>query len=75
MLHQRLPEQTHTLEHRLCQEAKRLREVAKLLQPGAVRDATLCRARQAETGSHTSEWLRSPGLQSPLGRNRSGGER
>jgi hypothetical protein len=23
------------------------------------------RARQAETGSHMSEWLRSPGLQPP----------
>jgi hypothetical protein len=23
------------------------------------------RARQAETGSHVSEWLRSPGLQQP----------
>jgi hypothetical protein len=35
------------------------------LPPGALRDAALRRARQAETGSHVSEWLRSPGLRSP----------
>jgi hypothetical protein len=26
----------------------------------------LRRARQAETGSHMSEWLRSPGLRAPV---------
>lgn len=57
--------QSQSLEERLSQEAKRLREEAKLLPPGAVREATLRRARQAETGSHISEWLRSPGLRPP----------
>ena len=57
--------QTKSLEERLAQEAKRLREQAKLLPPGAVREALLRRARQAETGSHMSEWLSSPGLQPP----------
>jgi hypothetical protein len=54
-----------TLEELLAQEAKRLREEAQLLRPGAIRDQLIRRARQAETGSHMSEWLRSPGLQAP----------
>ena len=53
------------LEERLAEEAKRLREEAKLLAPGAVREATLRKARQAETGAHVSEWLSSPGLLAP----------
>lgn len=54
--------QTQTLEGRLAEEVKRLREEAKLLPHGAVREATILRARQAEVGSHMSEWFRSPGL-------------
>ena len=53
------------LEERLAEEAKRLRDEAEMLPHGSVRDAALRRARQAETGSHMSEWLRSPGLRSP----------
>jgi hypothetical protein len=58
-------EQTQSLEERPAEEAKRLREEAKLLRPGAVRDALLRKARQAETGSHLREWLSSSGLQPP----------
>jgi hypothetical protein len=57
--------QTQSLEQRLTEKAKRLREEAKLLPPGAVREALLRKARQAETGSHMSQWLASPGLQPP----------
>jgi hypothetical protein len=57
--------QTQSLEERLANEAKRLREEANLLPPGALRDAVLRKARQAETGSQMSEWLHSPGLQPP----------
>jgi hypothetical protein len=57
--------QTRSLEERLAEEAKRLREEAGLLKPGAIRDELIRRARQAETGSHMSEWLRSPGLRPP----------
>jgi len=57
--------QLKSLEERLADDAKRLREEAKLLPPGAMRDATLRKARQAETGLHMSEWLGSPGLKSP----------
>jgi hypothetical protein len=57
--------QTRPLEERLGEEAKRLRAKAKLLPPGAKREALLRRAREAETGSHMSEWLSSPGRQPP----------
>ena len=57
--------QVKSLEERLAEEAKRLREEAKLLPPGNQREALLRKARQAETGSHLSEWLRSPELRPP----------
>ena len=57
--------QTVSPEERLSEEAKRLREEAKLLPPGPQREALLRRARQAETGLRMSEWLRSPELQPP----------
>jgi hypothetical protein len=57
--------QTDTREQRLAEEAMRLRDEAKLLPPGAVRNEIIRKARQAETGAHISEWLRSPGLQAP----------
>jgi hypothetical protein len=57
--------QTQSLEERLAEEAKRLRAEAKLLPPGAIRDTLIRKARQAETGSHMSQWLSSPGLRPP----------
>jgi hypothetical protein len=57
--------QTQSLEERLAEEAKRLRAEAKLHPPGARRDEMIRKARQAETGSHISEWLQSPGLRPP----------
>ncbi|QQO22908.1 hypothetical protein JJB98_24785 [Bradyrhizobium diazoefficiens] len=57
--------QTSTLEERLAAQAERLREQARLLPPGSARDDLVRKARQAETGAHMSEWLRSPGLQPP----------
>jgi hypothetical protein len=58
-------QQTVSLEERLSEEAKRLREEAKSLPPGPDRDILIRKARQAETGSRMSEWLRSPELQPP----------
>ncbi len=57
--------QTQSLEQRLSDEARRLRAEARLLPPGAVRDALIRKARQAETGSYMSEWLSSRSLDSP----------
>jgi hypothetical protein len=44
--------QIKSFEERLAHDAKRLREEAKFLPSGAVRQATFRKARQAETGSH-----------------------
>ena len=57
--------QIKSLEDRLAQEAKRLREEAKSLPPGIARDELIRKARRCETGSHMSDWLRSPGLKPP----------
>jgi hypothetical protein len=57
--------QIESLEGRLAEEAKRLREQARLLPPGALREELIRKARQAETGSHMTEWLTSPGLRPP----------
>ena len=57
--------QVDTLEQRLAAEAERLREQASTVPPGLIRDHLLRKARQCETGSHMSEWLRSPGLRPP----------
>src|ERR1700760_1776396 len=54
-----------TLEDRLAYEAKKLREQAETMPHGPERDELIRKARQVETGSHMSECLRSPGLQSP----------
>jgi hypothetical protein len=52
-----------SLEERLADEARRLRKEARGTPPGIQRDR---KARQAETGSHISEWLHSPGLRQPI---------
>jgi hypothetical protein len=53
------------LEDQLASEAQRLREEADNLKPGVQREALLRKARQAETGSHMSDWLRSSDLLPP----------
>lgn len=54
-----------SLEERLAEEAKRIRERANNLSAGAERDALLLKARQMETTSHLTDWITSPGLESP----------
>ncbi|TYO68263.1 hypothetical protein FXV83_01685 [Bradyrhizobium hipponense] len=57
---------TSTFEERLAQEARRFKEAAEKELPGSTaRELLLRRARQAETASHLSEWLRSPSLAAP----------
>jgi hypothetical protein len=65
MLKRRRFKHTVTLEHRLAEEARRLREQAEHVPPGPGRDKLLMKARQAETAAHLSGWLTSPGLQPP----------
>jgi len=61
----RFSQKIDSLEDRLAEEAAKLRKEAKGTPPGIERERLMRRARQAETGSHMSEWLRSPGLQPP----------
>jgi hypothetical protein len=57
---------TTTFEERLAEEARRFKEAAEKEPSGSTaRELLLRRARQAETASHMSDWLRSPGLQPP----------
>jgi hypothetical protein len=56
---------SQTFEEQLAEEARRFREAAEELPEGIRRELLLLRARQAETASHVSEWLRSPGLRPP----------
>jgi hypothetical protein len=54
-----------SLEERLIEDAKRLREEDRLLKLSVAREQVLRKARQAETGARATEWLRSPRLQPP----------
>jgi len=54
-----------SLEERLTEQAKSLRDRAKKMPPGVERDALVRRARQAETASRINVWLSSSGLRSP----------
>jgi hypothetical protein len=51
-------------EH-LISQARTLREEAKLLPPGTVRDATIRAARQTDIEAYLNEWAGSKGLLSP----------
>jgi hypothetical protein len=57
--------QTTSLDERLAAEAARLRAEAENLPPGSERDHRLRQARQTDAAAHISDWLNSPGLQSP----------
>jgi hypothetical protein len=61
----RFSKKIDSLEDRLAEEAAKLRKEAQSTPPGIEREQLVRRARQAETGSHISEWLRSRGLQPP----------
>lgn len=57
--------QVQSFRERLRDDAKRCHEEAKLLPPGALRDALLRRASQSETASLMNGRVRSPSLQPP----------
>jgi len=64
-MQRRREKKTSPLEERLTQMAQQCRERAKTLPPGQERELLIRKARQAETASHLSEWVASPGLRSP----------
>ena len=57
--------QTITLEERLADEAKRLRDEAKKLPPGPEQAELLRKARENEMVADVAGWITSPGLQPP----------
>ena len=65
MLKRRRVKQTLALEDRLGDRATQLRAEAAKLPDGPEQASLLRRARQAETAAGMSEWLKSPGSQSP----------
>jgi hypothetical protein len=56
---------TSTFEERLVDHIQALRQQARLLPPGKLREETLRRARQAETATQINRWLTSPELRPP----------
>ncbi|SHN80597.1 hypothetical protein SAMN05444170_4435 [Bradyrhizobium erythrophlei] len=57
--------QITSLEQRLSEEAKRLREQAKKLPPSSDRERLLRKAREDEMAAQMTGWIASPGLQPP----------
>ncbi len=56
---------TRSLEDRLAEEAKRLREEAKKLPPGPTQEGLLRKALEDEMVARMAGWITSPGLQPP----------
>jgi hypothetical protein len=56
----------HTFEENLAAEKAKLEAQIAELEPGPEMDALRKKIRQLDTASHMSEWLSSPGLQSPV---------
>jgi predicted RNase H-related nuclease YkuK (DUF458 family) len=56
---------TQSLETRLSEEAKSLREKAKKLPPGPEQASLLRKARETEMVAQMTGWITSPGLQPP----------
>ena len=57
--------QQTTLQDRVIEWAKEVRDQAAALPPGPDRDMLLKKVRQAETALHLEDWANSPGLQPP----------
>jgi hypothetical protein len=55
----------HTFEDNIAAEKAKLEAQIATLKPGTQMDAVRKKIRQLDTLSHMSDWLSSPGLQSP----------
>lgn len=62
---QRRHSQPHSFEGQIAAQKKRLEEQLAVTQDGQQRDVLVKKIRQLDTACHMSDWLRSPGLQSP----------
>ena len=56
---------SHTFKENIAAEKAKLEAQVAKLKPGPQMDAALKKIRQLETAAHISEWLSSPGLQTP----------
>ena len=55
----------NTFEDNIATEKAKLEAQLASLKPGPQMDALRKKIRQLDTASHMSDWLKSPGLQSP----------
>jgi hypothetical protein len=55
----------HTFEENIAAQKAKLEAELSGLKPGPQMDALRKKIRQLDTLSHVSDWLSSPGLQSP----------
>ena len=60
-----MPRKGNKTREELAADAKHMRQQAKLLPPGKVRDKLLRKARQAEIASQPDDWVNSSELQPP----------
>jgi|tagenome__1003787_1003787.scaffolds.fasta_scaffold10656845_1 hypothetical protein len=58
--------QTTTLDERLAEMARQLRDEAAALLPGSQREEVERKLRQAEIAANIVQWVSSPGLQPPV---------
>jgi transposase len=56
---------TESLDERLAQQARQIKEWAKALPSGKERQEMIRKARQAETASRINQWISSSGLRKP----------
>lgn len=62
---QRRRSPTHTLEDNIAAQKAQLEAQLAGMRPGPETEALRRKIRQLDVASHISEWLSSPGLQSP----------
>jgi hypothetical protein len=53
------------IQSKSLKQAKKLRDEARLLNSGLLRDAVLGKARQIDSAANIEDWINSPGLQPP----------
>jgi hypothetical protein len=63
---QRRRSKPHTFEQNIAAEKAKLEAQLAKLKPGPEMEAVQKKIRQLETAAHMSDWLRSPGLKTPV---------
>jgi hypothetical protein len=63
---QRRRSKPHTFVQNIAAEKAKLEAQLAKLKPGPEMEAVQKKIRQLETAAHMSDWLRSPGLKTPV---------